>query len=236
MLQIKNWSSYQSYKDRRPPWIRFHRTMLDNYDFQSMSMTAKALLPMFWLLASENEDPTSGIILDDLKRISFRLRCREEEVMVAINECVQAGFLQVIENAACIDPVHESLRIRSQTVHTETETETETKTETETENIVKKPSIKKVSLSELSVDHIKDWLAEKRMHGKYIHHDEQHILDIFKNYCESKGIKYANYIAAYRNAFEWKQFQQYSGYNARATADDNWTAGAARIIFKETGK
>lgn len=62
---------------------------------------------------------------------------------------------------------------------------------------------KKVSLEELSVNHVKDWLAEKRIQGKYIFHDENHVLDQYKNYCLSKGKIYADYVAGYRNAFEW---------------------------------
>lgn len=64
-------------------------------------------------------------------------------------------------------------------------------------------SSKKVSLNELSVDHISEWLTRKRAEGKYLNHDEYFVLEQFKNYCESKGKRYANYVAAYRNAFEW---------------------------------
>ena len=56
LLKVKDWSSFQSYKDRKPPWIRLHKSLLDNFEFQSMSANARALLPMFWLLASEDDD------------------------------------------------------------------------------------------------------------------------------------------------------------------------------------
>jgi len=82
--------------------------------------------------------------------------------------------------------------------------------DTESE-LIKKTKAKKVSLSELSVDHNKDWLAKKRREGKYIHHDENAILETFKNYCESKGKKYENFIAAYRNSFEWDRSQPKTG-------------------------
>lgn len=90
-------------------------------------------------------------------------------------------------------------------------TYTETTTETTTDiNIYNAPvarknnkKVDKVSFEELSTDHIKDWLAEKRISGLYINHDENLILEKFKNYCLSKGKKYENYVAAYRNAFEW---------------------------------
>jgi hypothetical protein len=66
---------------------------------------------------------------------------------------------------------------------------------------------KKVSLDELSVNHISEWLNKKRALGKYLAHDEFAILERFKDYCLSKGKKYDDYIAAYRNAFEWDSFQ-----------------------------
>lgn len=101
--------------------------------------------------------------------------------------------------------------------------------------IKKEKNIKKkvqISLGDLSVDHIKDWLAGKRIEGKYINHDEYHILEVFKNYCESKGVKYDNYIAAYRNAFEWKQFQpsQQSYFASRPTIHDNITLGIQQFL------
>ena len=66
---------------------------------------------------------------------------------------------------------------------------------------------KKISLEVLSVDHISVWLMKKRSEGKYINHDEHFILEKFKDYCLSKGKKYHDYAAAYRNAFNWDSCQ-----------------------------
>lgn len=62
---------------------------------------------------------------------------------------------------------------------------------------------KNVSLKDLSIEHVADWLAEKRMEGKYVWVDEYALLEYFKDYCSSKGKTYKNYIAAFRNAFKW---------------------------------
>jgi len=126
MIKINNWSSHQSYKDRKPPWIRFHKSMLDNYEFHMMSVNARALLPMLWLLASEDDDPTSGLIKDNTKKIAFRLRCSEKEVTQAIKECVENGFVQVIEVQPCIESVTKPYVNSVVSVTPETETETET--------------------------------------------------------------------------------------------------------------
>lgn len=128
MIEIYNWSSYQSYKDRRPPWIRFHKSMLDNYEYHSMSAEARALLPMLWLLASEDEDPTSGLIRDSYEKITFRLRIRNEVFTESLRELELAGFVSIksLDDSQCNETVTKPLQNRNETVTPETETETET--------------------------------------------------------------------------------------------------------------
>lgn len=131
MIIIKNWSSYQSYKDRRPPWIRFHKSLLDDYNFQSMSADSRALLPMLWLLASENEDPTSGVIDDNITQISFRLRLSVKTIEACLKEIEASKFIEL--DQSCNESVTKPLRIRNETVTPETETEERQSTETETD-------------------------------------------------------------------------------------------------------
>jgi hypothetical protein len=107
--------------------------MLDNFEFHMMSVNSRAILPMLWLLASEDEDPTSGLIKDSYKKIAFRLRCSEKNITDAVKECETAGFLQVIEKQLRIESVHDSLRDSNQPVTPETETETEAEAEAEAE-------------------------------------------------------------------------------------------------------
>ena len=120
MIKVKNWSKYQSYKDRKPPWIRFHRSILDDYKFQVMSAESRALLPMLWLLACENEDPSSGLISQSLDEISFRLRQDKKKLRETIADIQLSGFIE------CIETVTNTLKKCNETVTTETETETET--------------------------------------------------------------------------------------------------------------
>ncbi len=151
MIKINNWSSLQSYKDRRPPWIRLHKTLLDDYEYQSMSANARALLPMLWLLASEDEDPVSGTIRGCYEKLIFRLRMSSEVFFSSLNEIHDAGFIDVeniTEKQQCNESVSEALRIRTQTVPSETKTEAyaeptalpETKTKAETKAETKRKS------------------------------------------------------------------------------------------------
>lgn len=60
-----------------------------------------------------------------------------------------------------------------------------------------------VTLENLSVGDVSEWLEEKRKDGKFIHHNAKDVLEIFKDYCKATGKTYKDYVAAYRNAFEW---------------------------------
>ena len=124
MIKANNWPSYQSYKDRKPPWIRLHKSLIDDYEYQLMSADARALLPMLWLMASEDSDPKSGLVTDSIQKIAFRLRISEEVVTRSLHEIIDAGFFVI--DQACNETVTKPLRDRSQTVTPETETETET--------------------------------------------------------------------------------------------------------------
>lgn len=97
----------------------------------------------------------------------------------------------------------------------------------------KKPNARKpkITLEELSTDHIADWLSKKRTQGRYVRHDEFFILEYFKNYCQSSGKNYENFIAAYRNAFEWDSCQPKG--NIGGIGKSEWTTAAEQIIAED---
>lgn len=84
---------------------------------------------------------------------------------------------------------------------------TETDNSKEDTNVSSK---KKFNHEDLKIDHISDWLLEKRVGGKYLTIDEYALLEMFKDYCRSKNPKYKDYIAAFRNAFNWKNAPTYN--------------------------
>lgn len=101
----------------------------------------------------------------------------------------------------------------------------------------RKRSSPSITLDDLSLNHIEEWLLHKRTQGKYVHHDEHFILEYFKNYCKSKGKTYDDYIAALRNAFEWSACQPKSGGSARSgnrqsNAKSPWQSEADRLRAK----
>ena len=85
----KNWSQFQHYKGRRPPWIKLHRALLDDYAFHTLPAASRALAPCLWLLASEYD---GGNITASPTEIAFRLRMFETEFLDALNPLVTSGF------------------------------------------------------------------------------------------------------------------------------------------------
>jgi len=97
---VKGWAEFQHYKDRSPAWVKLHKSLLDNYEFHCLPLASRALAPMLWLLASENEDPMSGLIPGDMKKIAFRLRLTVKEVEEAIKPLIDNGFIEVLQDAS----------------------------------------------------------------------------------------------------------------------------------------
>ena len=96
-LRVKNWEQFQHYKDRSPSWIKLHKSILDNYEYQCLPLASRALAPMLWLLASEYEE---GKIPADLNRIAFRVRVSVSDLQDALNPLISSGFFIGYQDAS----------------------------------------------------------------------------------------------------------------------------------------
>jgi hypothetical protein len=99
ILRPKNWASFQHYKDRAPPWIKLHKTLLDDFEFQSLPVASKALAPMLWLLASDHPD---GDFDATPAKLAFRLRTTTEAITEALSPCVDGGFFIVVQGDSAV--------------------------------------------------------------------------------------------------------------------------------------
>lgn len=97
LIVPNNWAELQHYKDRSPPWIKLHKKLLDNYEFQSLPVASRALAPMLWLLASEHEN---GVIDASPQKLSFRLRMTESSAKDALKPLIENGFFSAVPNAS----------------------------------------------------------------------------------------------------------------------------------------
>ena len=110
MIQIKNWKKFQHFKNRRPPWIKLHRDVLDDHDINLISDRHFSFLIKLWLLASEDRDLEGK--LPEIKAIAWRLRMPEKDVSQLLCELGNWVDISVISD-------------RNQNGPSETETETE---------------------------------------------------------------------------------------------------------------
>jgi len=116
-LTPKNWDSFQHYKHRSPPWIKFHRSILNDRNYISLPLASKALAPLMWLLASESKDGTFDGSLDELV---FRLHITPKEYQDGVKPLIDKGFF-VIASGVLADCKQVAIPERE----TEKETETE---------------------------------------------------------------------------------------------------------------
>ena len=85
----KNWKAFQHYGTRRPPWIKLHRSLLDDFAYACLPIASKALAPCLWLLASESED---AVIEASVDEIAFRVRMNVEDVKTGLKHLIDKGF------------------------------------------------------------------------------------------------------------------------------------------------
>jgi len=118
-MKIKNWTKFQHFKDRRPPWVKLYRDILDDLEWHELDPLAAKVLVMLWLIASEN----NGRIPDN-KTLAFRLRLTEvktKEIIIKLSHWLEQDDMTTI-----------SEQYQSDSTERETETETKTKRENAT--------------------------------------------------------------------------------------------------------
>ena len=87
-LSFPNWDDLQHYKDRSPPWIKLHNSLLESYEFECLPDASKGHLLCIMLLASR----TNNNINPDPKWIARKIGASSR---VDIKLLVSAGFLQL---------------------------------------------------------------------------------------------------------------------------------------------
>lgn len=129
--RIKDWGKFQHFKDRKPPWVKLYRDILDDIEWHELDARAAKALVMFWLIASE----TDGV-LPDTKTLAFRLRTPQSEIQDSISKLshwLEHDDISVISERYQDVPVSDIKPIvltRSRETEEETETEREVETET----------------------------------------------------------------------------------------------------------
>ena len=122
-MRIKNWAKFQHFKDRKPPWVKLYRDLLDDLEWHELEPEAAKALVMLWLIASESDGQ-----LPDVKKLSFRLRLSTKEterILKCLSHWLEQDDINVISD--CHPPDIALIPLaRSQETEAERETEVET--------------------------------------------------------------------------------------------------------------
>jgi hypothetical protein len=119
-MKIKNWSKFQHFKDRKPPWVKLYRDLLDDIEWHELDPMSAKVLCMLWLIASEDDGN-----VPELKTLSFRLRLplkTTKECLSKLNHWLIHDDINMISDG-----------YQSDGLETERETELEIEKETERE-------------------------------------------------------------------------------------------------------
>lgn len=119
-MQIKNWAKFQHFKDgsRKPPWIKLYRDLLDNLEWHELPPESAKVLIMLWVVASENHGK-----LPDIKKLSFRLRVTEDQIMKALKDLKEWVLL---DDITTISEGYQETRLEEKRKEIEEEREIET--------------------------------------------------------------------------------------------------------------
>jgi hypothetical protein len=184
----KNWTSFQHYKNRRPPWIKLYRGLIDDMHFQRLPVASRALAPCLWLLASDYQD---GVIEMSVEEIAFRLRFDVKEINQGLKPLIDNGFFIVLDE--CNHDASNVLASRLQHAIPERETERETEKERE---VIKTQKASRLNLDSLPEDW-KQFCEKERPELNPVK-----VFDSFKDYwvgvSGTKGVK-NDWLATWRN-------------------------------------
>jgi len=125
-MKIKNWNKFQHFKDRKPPWVKLYRDLLDDIEWHELDPKAAKVLTMLWLIASEDDGN-----IPSTKQLAFRLRMPEKETEVCISKL--SHWLEQDDYSTI------SERYQDDALETERETEKEREKETKKATIVATP-------------------------------------------------------------------------------------------------
>jgi len=100
-LRVPNLDKFQHYKDRTPPWIKLHNSILEDYEFACLPDNSKWHLVAIWLLASRTENKFPA----DPKWIAHKISATGK---VDIDILLSHGFLELTQGNQRVQDVEGS--------------------------------------------------------------------------------------------------------------------------------
>lgn len=89
-LRVRNWRQFQHYKDRNPPWIKLHFSILSSSDWVTLDDACRVLAIACMLIASRSEGEIDGSEagLAYLQRVAYL------NELPNLSSLIECGFLE----------------------------------------------------------------------------------------------------------------------------------------------
>lgn len=115
--RIRNWSRYQHYKDRNPPWIKLHVEILQSEDWVLLDDASKLLAVVCMVVAAKDNGEFNGNPAY-LKRVAYLDKTPN------LNPLIECGFLEKVlaDDSAC-EQEQANVRPEKETYRTEIDSE-----------------------------------------------------------------------------------------------------------------
>lgn len=218
-LSVKNWKDFQHYKDRNPPWIKLHRDLLRDYEFQCLQDASKLHLMLIWLLASQmdNKIPADENFIKNQLGIKGKL---------CLKELIDKGYL--IDDSG-------TLARRKQVAIVETEAETETYSKEaevgDFDNFWNHYG--KIGNKQQALKSYNQAIKKGVSHAKIIHGVTK-----YQNYCYAikQEQRYIKHASTWLNNAGWQDeytIHQPTATKATDCADDAFTKGIALALAED---
>jgi len=88
-IVVPNWREFQHYRDRHPPWIKLHLSLLTDERFNALAPRLQMILIRLWLAYSQNDRGLSAGTSSLSLRASARVTSKD------IKTLCDAGFLEL---------------------------------------------------------------------------------------------------------------------------------------------
>lgn len=91
-IRVRQWSEFQHYTDRDPPWIKLHRrTLIEKREWRELPGSAAKLLIDLWMLAGYQRGEIAMSVAD----LAWRLRSDEAQVRANLQLLASAEFIEL---------------------------------------------------------------------------------------------------------------------------------------------
>ena len=214
VLKVKDWAKFQHFKDRKPPWIKLYRDVLDDIQWHELPGDDAKTLVMLWLIASETDGE-----LPPSKELSFRLRMTKKclkSIVSRLSHWLRQDDIKPTTDNTTISPKQQDDNqddINAIALARSLETEKETETERRFEEFWKKYP------KHVSRKTAKEAFAKQKINGEF-----QLILDDIElkshsSQWQKNGGEFIPHPATYLNQRRWED-------GVRTDLADDWTSSA----------